>query len=297
MQRLEPFLSADTPVADNFPSAGQSDRRSVLLPLLLSLIAHAALLGLFAIFAAMPRTLVEPDAMRRAVEIRLVPIQQTAETADVALADQQPTEQTVDEPAAEAADTEQLDETLAEPSVVEIASPTDAAPEPVDEPAEELLPPPVVVPVIDQTLRNALRLPPASELRQLLKEISDAQNAMSLAECSRLQQENPLISCGAEDNKDLPELDRNFVYDYSNPRNESRRSAASVNIIAAQTPAVQERMRSAGVNAALRDFLLYQQNISDEDYRGTAPRPEKRLTDVLNMNNRTWQMIKKSMGE
>ena len=277
MQRLEPFLSADTPVADNFPSAGQSDRRSVLLPLLLSLIAHAALLGLFAIFAAMPRTLVEPDSIRKAVQIRLVPIQQNAETADAALADQQPTEQTVDEPA-----------------------------------AEELLPAPVVVPVIDTDIaerpadaepelatarRPGLRLPPASELRQLVKEISDAQDAMSLAECNRLQQENPLISCGAEDNKDLPELDRNFVYDYFNPRNEPRRSATSVNIIAAQTPAVQERMRSAGVNAALSDFLLYKQSISDEDYRGTAPRPEKRLTDVLNMNDRTWQMIKKSMGE
>jgi len=305
MQRLEPFFSADTPAADNFPSVDQTDSHSVLWPVLLSVLVHGVLLLLFLMFATMPRTLEEPA--RKSVQIRIVPGMapvttapataqvEIAEVANPASASQVLVERAV-EPV--------VDESIADTSLVEIPTSSES----VAAADDESTPATVSVPIIDAditvaerdpetTPRPTLQLPSATGLRQLVKEISETEHAMSLADCNRLQQKNPLISCGASDGPDLPQPDRNFVYDYFNPRNEPRRSAASVNIIAAQTPAVHERMRSAGVNAALSDFLLYNQNVSDEDYRGTAPRAEKRLTDVLNMNDRTYQMIKKAMGE
>ena len=292
LQRLEPFFTAQTLAADNFPPVDPTDRRSLLLPLLLSLLVHGVLLGVFMVFATMPRTLIEPDNFSRSVQIRIVPSPMPVVVAEVidASVDQTP-----------------VDESPGDESPVD-QTPVDESP--VDEsPVEQAAS--VSVPIINEEVaerlsdaaldlatapRPLLQLPSSSGLRQLVKEFSENENAMSLADCNRLQQENPLISCG-ETEKDLRQLDRNFVYDYFNPLSEPRRSAASVNIIAAQTSAVEQRMRAAGVNAALSDFLLYNQAVSDEDYRGSAPRPEKRLTDVLNMNDRTYQMIKKTMGE
>jgi len=313
VQRLEPFFPADTLADDNFPPADQADHRTgMLFPLLLSVLAHGVLLLAFIMFATRPPLLVEP--VRKSVQINIIPgtapgttaaeattsaiVQaELVEVTDQASIDQLPAAETaVNRPDTEAARVE-----------------TPVSTESTAAANDEALPTPMPVMIIDAEIadrtsvleretetaeRTILQLPSTSGLRQLLKEISSADDkTMSLDDCNRLQQENELISCEATDNKELRPVDRNFVYEYFNPRRESRRSSASVNIIAAQTPAVAQRMRTAGVNAALSDFLLHNQTMSNEDYRGSAPRPEQRLTDVLNMGDRTYQMIKRTMGE
>jgi hypothetical protein len=305
MDRQEPFIPIDIPaLADYPPPAERSDRRGMVWPVLLSLVLHGGGLTLLLALTVMPRTLLDSEQPRRSVQIRIVPAPlpassliptsesipvqvQAVETATAT--SPLPGEQSIPQPATE--EPPAAPRTLTEPVVVSndqsITVPVSGS-----EPDTEI----VQRPAPDDR-RQTLQLPSISQMRELLKDInSENDKAMSPDDCNRLQKENALITCSSAGSNALSPVERNVVYDYFNPRSDPRRSAASVSIIAAQGPAVQERMRAEGVDAALGDFLLQQERMIDQDYRGTTPSAAQGLSNVLNIHNRTHEMIKRAMG-
>ena len=253
-----------------------------LLPLLLSLLAHGAVLGAFLYFGSTGRPTNEPDPERPE------PVTMQLRFVSSVPGPPEPVEP------APAPDAVPLPDAIITPS--EAVAPVDRGGQLSMRPENPVNIPAVpVVPDSPETEASRPRLPSVLGLRQLVEDIAE-EGGMTREECNRLQQVNELIQCRGV-GPDFSRIDRNAVVDYFNPAIGPSRSRTTARITASEAGQVAQQLQAAGLSRDLTEFLRYNQLVTEQTVTGTYRIPGNGVTDMINLHNPTYQMIKRVMGQ
>lgn len=286
--RHEPSVSCLALAIDEPELAEQATAAPApVLPLLLSLLLHG-LIGLLLLKFGLPgsrEVAQETVARPAAMQLRFVSPSEPAVPSAPQQAGQDPQNDLADSPPPVEADVPQQP-----PAVPEI---------PVRVQTTDIPQRRVTVPAVEPAAGSETPVPetrapePAGvlSLRQLVENLQQEEpGGLSLQECTELQQRNPLVACGSSGTSDPGALERNPV------QANGARSRSIVTLMAQRRHLLDERLQEAGTTAGLADFLIYNNTTIEEDISGSRTSPGQRLNDFININSRTYQMMKRVNG-
>lgn len=131
-------------------------------------------------------------------------------------------------------------------------------------------------------------------IRDAVNEVMD-RRASQFMDCSPRQRRSELFNCEEESTVDYERLTRNSTYAYFMPHTEPDRTRPTIERLAADAAQIRERLETVGHETLRVDGFLQQLQESAGVRTGTTQ--SQRSRDMLFLNDSTYQLKKKVMGQ